>query len=128
MEVCLSLPSLIIFLYLFPQALFTKFTTLDKGWWESQGVKQVKKTDLQLSIPLTAFYSCSGATVTGRGTETDESLQKRLEQAEREIEFSREEGVHDMVIVNNDLDTAYREVEAWIVNGEKFEKAGGVGK
>jgi len=122
---------LIIFLYLFPQGpLFTKFTTLIRGWWESQGVKQVKKTDLQarflfLSPPSIPVLE---QRLRGRGTETDESLQKRLEQAEREIEFSREEGVHDMVIVNNDLDTAYREVEAWIVNGEKFEKAGGVGK
>ncbi|KAI9872418.1 MAG: hypothetical protein M1830_001639, partial [Pleopsidium flavum] len=60
----------------------------------------------------------------GRGTETEESLQKRLKQAEREIEFSRVDGVHDMVVVNDDLDTAYREVEAWIVDGDKGERVG----
>ena len=53
----------------------------------------------------------------GRGTETDESLQKRLQQAEKEIEFSKQDGAHDMVVVNDDLDKAYNEMELFI-----FEK------
>ncbi len=53
----------------------------------------------------------------GRGTETEESLRKRLEQAVREMEFSKEKGVHDVVVVNDDLDRAYGEVEAWILGG-----------
>lgn len=53
----------------------------------------------------------------GRGTETDESVNKRLEQAKKEIEFSEVDGVHDRVVVNKDLDDAYQELEAFI-----FEK------
>jgi guanylate kinase len=50
----------------------------------------------------------------GRGTEKEESIQKRLEQARKEIEYSNVEGVHDLIIVNDDLDKAYEELEAFI--------------
>ncbi len=36
------------------------------------------------------------------------------------MEFSKEEGVHDKLVVNDDLEKAYREVEEWIVDGGKF--------
>ena len=36
------------------------------------------------------------------------------------MEFSKEEGVHDKVVVNDDLEKAYREMEAWIVDGGKY--------
>jgi guanylate kinase len=42
-----------------------------------------------------------------RGTETDASVQKRLATALKEIEFAKEPNVHDLVIVNDDLDRAY---------------------
>jgi guanylate kinase len=42
----------------------------------------------------------------GRGTETDASVQKRLDAASREIEYAKA-GAHDLVIVNDDLDRAY---------------------
>jgi guanylate kinase len=50
----------------------------------------------------------------GRGTEKEESIQKRLLQAKNEIEFSRTDGVHDLIIVNDDLDKAYGELESLI--------------
>ena len=34
--------------------------------------------------------------------------------------FSKEEGVHDKVVVNDDLEKAYKEVEEWIVDGGNF--------
>lgn len=43
----------------------------------------------------------------GRGTETEASVAKRLATALREIEYAKEPGVHDYVIVNDDLDRAY---------------------
>lgn len=48
-----------------------------------------------------------------------------MQQAEKEMAFSREEGVHDMVVVNDDLERAYREVEEWVVDGGKFGGKGG---
>jgi guanylate kinase len=50
----------------------------------------------------------------GRGTEKEESIQKRLEQAKLELDFSKTEGVHDTIIVNDDKEVAYRELEAFI--------------
>lgn len=56
----------------------------------------------------------------GRGTENEDGLRKRLQQAERELEYSKVEGVHEKVIVNDDLDKAYGELEAWVVDEGKF--------
>ena len=50
----------------------------------------------------------------GRGTENEESLKKRLEQAEKEIEYSKTEGAHDIIVVNANLDAAYKEMEDFI--------------
>ena len=47
-------------------------------------------------------------------------MKKRLEQANKEMAFAKEEGVHDKIIVNDDLDTAYQQVEEWIVDGGDF--------
>lgn len=51
----------------------------------------------------------------GRGTETEEAVQKRLEQAKKEMEYSKVEGVHDKIIVNEDLEKAYKELEEWVM-------------
>lgn len=50
----------------------------------------------------------------GRGTETEASVQKRLAQATNELEYSQTPGVHDLIIVNDDLETAYKELDAFI--------------
>jgi guanylate kinase len=50
----------------------------------------------------------------GRNTETEESLQKRLNQAKKELEFSKTPGVHDIIVVNDDLETAYKTLEDFI--------------
>lgn len=46
------------------------------------------------------------ARLQGRGTETDASVQKRLDAAQTEMEYAKG-GAHDLVIVNDDLDRAY---------------------
>jgi guanylate kinase len=56
----------------------------------------------------------------GRGTETEDSLAKRLAQAKNELEYSKEPGAHDRVIVNEDVDRAYTELRDWVVDGGKF--------
>lgn len=58
----------------------------------------------------------------GRGTEKEESIQKRLEQAKKEIEYSRSEPCpHDIIIVNNDLETAYKELEGFIFGNKEAQ-------
>lgn len=50
----------------------------------------------------------------GRGTETEANIQKRLAQAQVELEYSKTPGVHDKVIVNDDLERAYKELEDYV--------------
>ena len=73
-----------------------------------QGVRQVKKTDLN---PVYLFVSPPSLTalrtrLQGRGTETESSVAKRLAMALKEVEYAKE-GAHDLVIVNDNLDRAY---------------------
>lgn len=59
----------------------------------------------------------------GRGTEKEESIQERLSQAKNELAYSKEDGVHDIIIVNDDLDKAYGELERYIFGDEKVEES-----
>jgi guanylate kinase len=57
-----------------------------------------------------------------RGTETEEKVRVRIAQAEKELEYASREGSHDKVVVNDDLDTAYAEMEEWIMSGENLRR------
>lgn len=48
-----------------------------------------------------------------RGTETDVSIQTRMVQAGLDINFADTRGVDDILIINDDLDDAYRSFEEW---------------
>lgn len=81
---------------------------------DSEGVKSIKKTTLN---PLYIFIeppslAALEARLKGRGTETEESLQRRLEIAKREMEYSRLDGAYDYKIVNDDVDIAYDQFRA----------------
>lgn len=56
----------------------------------------------------------------GRGTDSEDAIQKRLKQADAEMSFAKEEGVHDKIVVNDDLERAYKEVEEWVVDGGRY--------
>ena len=92
---------------------------------EMEGVKQVRKTDLGARFCFVAPPSLEvlERRLRGRGTETEESLGKRLRQAEVEMEFAKGEGVHEKVVVNDDLDKAYTELEEWVLDGGNFGSA-----
>ncbi|CAZ83325.1 unnamed protein product [Tuber melanosporum] len=85
---------------------------------EMEGVKQVKRTDLGAKFVFLKPPSLEvlRSRLEGRGTETEESLGKRLERARVELEFAEVPGVHDKVIVNDDLDKAYEELEGYILS------------
>ena len=61
----------------------------------------------------------------GRGTENENSIQKRLKQAELELEYSKTEGVHDLIIVNDDLEEAYKTLEDFIFKDSTQEEGQG---
>ena len=84
---------------------------------DMQGVKAVKNSDLKARYLFVAPPSIEElrSRLTGRGTETDESLEKRLAAAEGELAYSKEPGAHDLVIVNDDLENAYKQFKEFIV-------------
>lgn len=88
-----------------------------------EGVKQVKlRSDLNARFIFLAPPSLEELEkrLRGRNTETEESLQARLAQAKNELEFSKVPGVHDKIVVNDDLEKAYGELKEFIVDGGKF--------
>ncbi|KAJ7281678.1 guanylate kinase/L-type calcium channel beta subunit [Mycena rebaudengoi] len=89
---------------------------------EAQGVRQIKASNLD---PIYLFISPPSLTalrarLQGRGTETEASVQKRLATALKEIQYAKEPNVHDLVIINDDLDRAY-ELFKKVALGEKIE-------
>jgi guanylate kinase len=86
------------------------------GHFTRQGVKQIKNSDIPARYVFVAPPSeeILEKRLRGRGTETEESVQKRLTQAKRELEYSKTPGVHDIIIVNDDLETAYKQLDDFI--------------
>ena len=95
-------------------------TRLTMRYIANQGVKQVKRTDLNARILFLSPPSLHvlEERLRGRGTESEDSLQKRLKQAEVEMTFAMEAG--EKIVLNDDLDRAYQEVEEWVVDGGKY--------
>ncbi|GAB1200531.1 hypothetical protein APSETT444_009904 [Aspergillus pseudonomiae] len=92
---------------------------------EMEGVKQVKRTDLNARFMFLAPPSVEELErrLRGRGTESEESLSfgsKRLAQAKNELEYAKEPGAHDKLVVNNVLEEAYTELRDWIVDSGRF--------
>ncbi|CCF59896.1 hypothetical protein KAFR_0I01150 [Kazachstania africana CBS 2517] len=85
---------------------------------DMQGVKAVKtKSDLNARFLFIAPPSVEDLRkrLEGRGTETEESLTKRLNAATAELEYA-ETGAHDKIIVNDDLEKAYAEFKDFILD------------
>lgn len=80
-----------------------------------QGVISVKKTDLNaiyffIQPPSMEILE---KRLRSRGTETEESLQKRLSLAQRDLNMIvAEKDIFDFIIVNDDLDKAYELLKA----------------
>uniref|UniRef100_A0A8C6U3L6 Guanylate kinase n=1 Tax=Neogobius melanostomus TaxID=47308 RepID=A0A8C6U3L6_9GOBI len=78
-----------------------------------QGVRRIKETDLNpiyISVQPPSMDVLEKR-LRDRQTETEESLQKRLEAARIDMELSKEDGLFDVVIINDDLDRAYEELK-----------------
>ncbi|XP_061739072.1 guanylate kinase 1b isoform X1 [Nerophis ophidion] len=78
-----------------------------------QGVRRIKETDLNpiyISIQPPSMDILEKR-LRDRQTESEESLQKRLEAARIDMELSKEPGVFDVIIINDDQDRAYEELK-----------------
>jgi len=88
---------------------------------EMEGVKQIKAHPKFKDTGRFLFLSPPSMEVLekrlrGRQTDKEEAILKRLAQAKNEMEFSKT-GVHDKIVVNDDLDKAYGEARDWILLG-----------
>uniref|UniRef100_A0A674CS55 Guanylate kinase n=1 Tax=Salmo trutta TaxID=8032 RepID=A0A674CS55_SALTR len=89
---------------------------------EIQGVRNIKETDLDpiyVSIQPPSIEILEKR-LRDRNTETEESLQKRLEAARVDMELSRSPllsypGVFDVLIVNDDLEEAYDKLQSVLI-------------
>ncbi|KAK8094031.1 guanylate kinase [Apiospora hydei] len=83
---------------------------------EMEGVKQIKSSgiDARYVFIKPPSFEALEQRLRGRGTETEEAVSKRLAQAKVELEYADTPGVHDIIIVNDDLDKAYKELEDYV--------------
>ncbi|XP_042206353.1 guanylate kinase-like isoform X2 [Homarus americanus] len=84
---------------------------------DTQGVMQVKKTDLQAQFVFIRPPSIEDLVkrLQARGTETEESLNKRLTTAKKELEYGAVKGNFDKVIINDNVEEAYQELRDFML-------------
>lgn len=75
---------------------------------DEQGVKNIKGSDLNCKYVFVQPPSIEELEkrLRGRGSETEESLAKRLETVQSALDYSKT-GVYDVIITNDDLERAY---------------------
>ena len=77
-----------------------------------QGVQNVKKSSLKPRYLFIAPPSMEELEkrLRGRGTETEEAIQKRLGNAAKELEYGQQPGNFDRIFVNADLNETFEEM------------------
>ncbi|KAL7934878.1 guanylate kinase [Trichoderma chlorosporum] len=88
---------------------------------EMEGVKQIKKSGIDARYVFISPPSIETLEqrLRGRGTEKEQSIQDRLAQAQKELDFSKTPGVHDIIIVNDDLEASYKKFEEFVYNPQQ---------
>lgn len=79
---------------------------------DAQGVRNVKKSSLEPHYLFIAPPSMAELEkrLRGRGTEKEESIEKRLANAKAELEYGQTAGEFDKYLVNSDLDSTFEEL------------------
>ncbi|KAH9413304.1 hypothetical protein DERP_007780 [Dermatophagoides pteronyssinus] len=96
---------------------------------EIDGVRNLKNTDLN---PRFVFIKPPSLEILeqrlrSRGTETEESVQQRLQRAIEELKFGEIEGMFDLIITNDDIEKAYSILRQFILNEvEALKKSRGM--
>ncbi|KAJ3026099.1 UNVERIFIED_CONTAM: hypothetical protein HDU68_006208 [Siphonaria sp. JEL0065] len=84
---------------------------------EMRGVQAIKKTDLGAKFIFIRPPSIQDLEkrLRGRGTETEESLAKRLGAAQSEIDYA-ETGAHDKIVINGESEEeAFKDLETFVL-------------
>jgi len=81
-----------------------------------QGVRSMKKTEFKSNYVFISPPSLEvlEQRLSKRGTETEQSLRKRLDRAVTDMQFGEAEGNFDLHLVNDDLNVAYTELEQFL--------------
>lgn len=84
---------------------------------EIEGVKNLKKTDLN---PRFVFLKPPSMAVLeqrlrARGTESEEMILRRLEEAKKEIAYGEVPGNFDITIINDDVEEAYSSLRNFVI-------------
>lgn len=77
-----------------------------------QGVQNVKNSTLDFKSLFIAAPSLEELErrLVGRGTETEDKIKVRLQNALKEIAYSEVEGNFDAIVTNNDLDQTFEQI------------------
>lgn len=77
-----------------------------------QGVQSVKKSSLEAKYLFISPPSMEDleTRLRGRGTETEEKIQVRMQNATKEMEFGQGEGNFDVILVNDNLDKCFGDI------------------
>ncbi|KAI1279217.1 guanylate kinase [Xylaria sp. FL0933] len=87
---------------------------------EMQGVKQMRmRADFNARYVFIKPPSIEELEqrLRGRGTESEESIQKRLDRAQAELGYSKTPGVYDIIITNDKIEEASQRLEEFIFHG-----------
>ncbi|EDV95803.1 guanylate kinase [Drosophila grimshawi] len=95
---------------------------------EQKGVEQIRRTDLN---PILIYNNPPSIEeleqrLRKRGTETEESLRKRLNAAKMEIDYGLMPGNFHKIVHNEDIDVAYEEFRNFVVDELKKQQALGI--
>ena len=80
---------------------------------DKEGVKSIRKTDL---YPLFIYisppsYEILEKRLRARKTDDENAIQKRLKESKESMEFSKQPGVYDHIVLNDKLDVAYKDLK-----------------
>lgn len=92
---------------------------------EMEGVKQVQRSDMAARYVFVAPPSHGEleSRLRGRGTETEESIKQRLARAQEELAWAKT-AHFDAIVTNDDLETAFKELEGFVYKKERQEGEG----
>lgn len=80
---------------------------------DKQGVKNIRKSDLN---PLFIFisppsYEILEKRLRARKTDDEAAIEKRLKESKESMDFSKQPGVYDHIILNDKLEVAYNDLK-----------------
>lgn len=83
---------------------------------EVKGVQSIKKTSMGAKFVFIQPPSMQvlEQRLRGRNTESEDSLAKRLQSAQESLDYAKQSDAYDLVIINDDMDQAYAQLEAFV--------------